>query len=317
MFSKRYTLVTKGNAGWNNAFISRYKSTTETPTPTPPPPPQGKSGKYRVILGVLLASLSAAYFVIENSKKKKDEVNPEDEPKGQNFPKDAMLTKQLDLAPWQIPHDDKKWKGGEDTYFISKTGNQFGVFDGVGGWAKKGVDPREYSLALSRGCLSGVDEFSLAEPLSILKHGYEDAKGIRGSSTAVVVSIEGKRLCGINLGDSGYYVIRDNKILYESPSQQHKFNMPYQLGSNNHNVPEDGVVNCLNLKDKDTVVLMTDGVLDNMTKPEIVDTINKYSELRPQAIAKKVCLKAYFGSKLETGKPDDITTLVVKYKDIE
>jgi hypothetical protein len=43
-------------------------------------------------------------------------------------------------------------------YFVSSSGNHFGVFDGVGGWAKKGIDPRVYSLALSQACLRAVDE---------------------------------------------------------------------------------------------------------------------------------------------------------------
>ena len=32
-----------------------------------------------------------------------------------------------------------------------------------------------------------------------------------------------------NLGDSGFLVVRDNKVLMHSPQQQHSFNFPYQL----------------------------------------------------------------------------------------
>lgn len=34
-----------------------------------------------------------------------------------------------------------------------------------------------------------------------------------------------------NLGDSGFMVIRGGKLIFESPSQQHSFNFPYQIGS--------------------------------------------------------------------------------------
>src|SRR4051812_36188825 len=52
-----------------------------------------------------------------------------------------------------------------------------------------------------------------------------------GSSTACILS-----LCKVtgtlrasNLGDSAFLLIRDNKCIYESPSQQHFWNCPYQL----------------------------------------------------------------------------------------
>jgi len=35
-----------------------------------------------------------------------------------------------------IPHPAKADKGGEDAYYIAKTGRSFGVADGVGGWVR-------------------------------------------------------------------------------------------------------------------------------------------------------------------------------------
>lgn len=84
------------------------------------------------------------------------------------------------------------------------------------------------------------------------------------------------------------------------------------LGSNNINVPSDGDAHCLTLKDKDIIVLVTDGVLDNMTEKDILEIVNASSRLKPAGIAKKICQAAYKGSKLEKGKPDDITSIVVK-----
>lgn len=52
-----------------------------------------------------------------------------------------------------------------------------------------------------------------------------------GSSTACILSL--CKLTGTlkasNLGDSAFLLIRDNQCIYESPSQQHFWNCPYQL----------------------------------------------------------------------------------------
>ena len=49
-----------------------------------------------------------------------------------------------------------------------------------------------------------------------------------GSSTACILNlckITGE-MTSVNLGDSAFVLIRDEKIVYESPSQQHYFNCP-------------------------------------------------------------------------------------------
>ena len=45
-----------------------------------------------------------------------------------------------------IPHDDKKLKGGEDAWLASN--NLLVVADGVGGWAMQGVDSGLFSKKL-------------------------------------------------------------------------------------------------------------------------------------------------------------------------
>ena len=46
----------------------------------------------------------------------------------------------------QIPHTKKIEKGGEDAFVASE--NLLVVADGVGGWAKQGVDPGLFSKSL-------------------------------------------------------------------------------------------------------------------------------------------------------------------------
>lgn len=47
-----------------------------------------------------------------------------------------------------IPHDDKRYKGGEDAYTTSP--KLIAVADGVGGWADRGVDPGLFSKQLCK-----------------------------------------------------------------------------------------------------------------------------------------------------------------------
>ena len=52
----------------------------------------------------------------------------------------------------------------------------------------------------------------------------------QGSSTACILALEGATLHAANLGDSGFMVVRRNKVMFKSRSQQHQFNYPFQLG---------------------------------------------------------------------------------------
>ena len=73
-------------------------------------------------------------------------------PKG--IPYDIIRTEAADgssknyfrYAATNIPHDDKKHKGGEDAYLASN--NLLVVADGVGGWADEGVDSGLFSKKL-------------------------------------------------------------------------------------------------------------------------------------------------------------------------
>ena len=70
-------------------------------------------------------------------------------------------------------------------------------------------------------------------PLNILTNGYEAMRESKnadlvGSSTACVCVFnrESKHLHSANLGDSGFVVIRDNKIVHRSLDKCHYFNCP-------------------------------------------------------------------------------------------
>ena len=67
-------------------------------------------------------------------------------------------------------------------------------------------------------------------------HQVAEDKRVYGSSTVVILSLEFydmseySLLSSCNVGDSGYMLVRDKKVLFKSQSQSHRYNAPYQLG---------------------------------------------------------------------------------------
>lgn len=206
-----------------------------------------------------------------------------------------------------------KVDAGEDAFFHVSTPSRvaLGVADGVGGWSEVGVDPALFSWALMDNAeavarltdvaQSGADakdnqaDRSTSKiPLdaqSILDGAYSElvqsGKVEAGSSTACILS-----LCKVtgtlrasNLGDSAYLLIRDNKCIYESPSQQHFWNCPYQLtvlppgypGAKQHvmDMPKDAAQTTHQLQDGDVIVLATDGFWDNVFTKEAIELVDR------------------------------------------
>jgi len=266
----------------------------------------------------------------------------------QNFYMDTRETNLVSVAPWMIPHDDKKDKGGEDAYFISEDGLALGIFDGVGGWSDSGVNPREYSYTIMEGCKTyAEDNAAKRTPLTILRAGWTYAKSVVGSSTACTVTLNPieKDLQSIvgssntilemqvaNLGDSGVVVVNHvtGEVVFNTREQQHYFNCPFQLGSSS-DVPEDSDKYTFQVHKGQTVILGTDGLLDNLFLEQIAEIVKQHSQESTQVIAKSVANAAYEISlnsravtpfvrnatasgikRVRGGKADDITVIVVR-----
>ncbi|CAG8488577.1 16727_t:CDS:2 [Cetraspora pellucida] len=204
-----------------------------------------------------------------------------------------------------------KVDAGEDAFFYVGTneGVALGVADGVGGWTQMGIDPATFSWALMDNAASIAKEFNsyqlslfnapngstdILDAKQILSGAFDNliksGKVKAGSSTACILSLS--KTSGIlnaaTLGDSAYLLIRNGQLLYESPSQQHFFNCPYQLTV----VPEDFPNQKLYFKDRpsdayqashqlqdgDVILLATDGFFDNVFTEEAVSIVN--NELR-------------------------------------
>ncbi|KHJ94956.1 protein phosphatase 2C [Oesophagostomum dentatum] len=234
---------------------------------------------------------------------------------------------------------------GDDACFISRFKNTFvvGVADGVGGWRKYGIDPSQFSRKLMRECEKRVSsgDFDPKKPETLLEKAFKaTAESPRpvGSSTACVLVVHQEMLYSANLGDSGFMVVRDGRVLTKSEEQVHYFNAPFQL-----TLPPEGyrgfIGDTPDLADKseirvqkgDIVLLATDGLWDNLTEQHVLDQLRPLIE--EKATVQEVCnalaltarrlsfdathnspfaVKAReHGLTAVGGKPDDITLVLL------
>jgi protein phosphatase PTC7 len=174
----------------------------------------------------------------------------------------------------------------------------FGLADGVSGNSKKGFDAKLFPLALLSisqfvleneydSCLKSNASSTLLFDLLCKSHQIVQEKRVYGSSTVCLLALN-KRTFGmntLNLGDSGYLIIRDNQVFYKSVAQSHRYNAPFQIGCTPpelcefdlyRDMPEDS--NCLqhSLKTGDLLLLSSDGLFDNLYEDEIALIIQSY-----------------------------------------
>jgi len=102
---------------------------------------------------------------------------------------------------------------------------------------------------------------------------------VAGSSTATILNFNASSglLRTLNLGDSGFIIVRSSSIIYESIYQTHYFNCPMQLSK----IPpkfegpvrdqvSDGHPYEIRLRDGDLVIAYTDGLCDNVFGSEML-----------------------------------------------
>ncbi|OQR94625.1 phosphatase PTC7 family protein [Achlya hypogyna] len=183
-----------------------------------------------------------------------------------------------------IPHPQKVATGGEDAYFLGTSASPaptkpsdvlcFGVADGVGSWFEQGISAGKYSRELMKAAQAAARVSETKDPLinpsEVLNAAWHSVNqhSIVGSATACVVSLDPNQceLYAVNLGDSGFLIIRDKKsdlksaemrgtldgslmrklenrdtdltpagrrkgahVSYRSPQQLHYFNCPFQV----------------------------------------------------------------------------------------
>ena len=188
-----------------------------------------------------------------------------------------------------LPHPEKIDTGGEDAYFVSSDSCALGVADGVGGWRESGVDPGDYSRTLMRSACDYFDAGQSKRPADN-REWEETVRGaiavahqktrMPGSSTACVLALNArdKYISAANLGDSGFIVVRNGTVLFQTPTLQHFFDCPYQLGAypdfvDATDYPSDAETYTLNVMPGDTIVIGSDGLWDNCPLDEIVQLL--------------------------------------------
>ncbi|CAN0926166.1 Probable protein phosphatase 2C 55 [Linum grandiflorum] len=144
----------------------------------------------------------------------------------------SSMKLKLHSGACYLPHPDKEATGGEDAHFICGDEQAIGVADGVGGWADVGVNAGLYAQELMHNSVMAIRDESKrsVDPAKVLEIAHSNTKS-KGSSTACIIALTNEGLVAINLGDSGFIVIRDGSAVFRSPVQQHGFNFPCQLAS--------------------------------------------------------------------------------------
>ena len=256
---------------------------------------------------------------------------------------------RMSASSFYIPKGHKLKPLGEDAHFISADNQTIGVADGVGGWAHQGIDSGVFARALMAAAAeeaavqSSSSSGGVVEPKRLLQEAFPKTAGIEGASTACILSHSDGVLRCANLGDSGFMLFRNGKLLHRSEPQQRRFNCPFQLGNHaNCERPDCAADSQLSVAAGDLVVLATDGLLDNMFDSDIEAIVGKanskggmkkkngYSAKVEEYLAWKLAEEAYHksrdkyfaspfaissaiaGKKHQGGKVDDITVVVAK-----
>ncbi|CAF4804577.1 unnamed protein product, partial [Rotaria socialis] len=112
-----------------------------------------------------------------------------------------------------------------------------------------------------------------------------EKRSIFGSATLCLLSIDkhSSYLRSLNIGDSGFMLIRQNKLIIRSHPQYHRGSSPFQLSSlpttqsftSNttrlyHDKPSDGEYIEHNLEIGDLLLIASDGLFDNLYEDFIV-----------------------------------------------
>lgn len=231
-----------------------------------------------------------------------------------------------------LPHPAKEATGGEDAHFICVDEQAIGVADGVGGWAEVGIDSGLFSRELMSNAVTAIrdEPKGSIDPARVLEKAHSGTKA-KGSSTACIISISNEEINAINLGDSGFLVIRDGSTVFNSPVQQHSFNFTYQLESGDTgDLPSSGQVFKIHASPGDVIVAGTDGLFDNVYNNEVSAVVvqSVRAGLGPQQTAEKIAALARkraldrnrqtpfasaaqeAGFRYHGGKLDDITVVV-------
>lgn len=188
------------------------------------------------------------------------------------------------------------------------------VADGVGGWARQGVDPGLFSKQLCKDIQVIYDKEGSTKTLKEILIEAVKLNKNQGSSTAVLASLEEPNIMKTtNLGDSGYSIYRAEmaegnslklNLEFRSEEQQYRFNFPYQCGTGCE-LPHKAFDNQHEVQPgRDFIIMGTDGLFDNLYDKDIQGCLEPAVKVKegksddfslddPEAVAKCMARKAY------------------------
>lgn len=180
---------------------------------------------------------------------------------------------QLGSVCLSIPHPQKAGNGGDDACFSTK--HAIGVFDGVGGWHDVGVDPARFTRRLARLVKCEISRMNTIHPKKAVQISLAKNKR-RGSCTACVMSLQGGILRGVNVGDSGFILIRGERVVHETKSMRTAFNSPLQI-SHDRTIDIDRASSMrVRVKEGDILVFATDGLWDNVFTEKVTTSVRQH-----------------------------------------
>ena len=194
------------------------------------------------------------------------------------------------------PHPHKAAKGGEDAVFADAATGVLGVADGVGSWARKGIDAGLYSKELLARTATAMRRDAVG-PMSALTEAYEETSAL-GSATAVVARLRADSsntavldICAV--GDAQLRVYREGALIAATVPKQYAFNTPMQLGTGSRDRPCDGEsVSFGGLMAGDTIVAASDGLWDNLFDEEVATVVGAFTR-NPSAAAEALATAAH------------------------
>lgn len=248
------------------------------------------------------------------------------------------MTLELSMGVANRPRDDKVSDGGDDAWFITNSViNAVGVADGVGSWRSRGINAGECARELMELCRQQfVDNLDIS-PTSVLEYSIPKLRSA-GSTTILIAKITEEGFLSVaQIGDSDLVVFRRNFVAFQTLPQQHRHNLPYQVGRSEPDSASDAQTYELSVQVGDIIVLGTDGLWDNLYASQVLQIITEATDQSPAALARLLTDRAYVASNQDNiwspfaqrayeqgiikdtdfeshlgGKPDDITVVVCR-----
>lgn len=204
----------------------------------------------------------------------------------------------------------------EDAVLMDEKNSVYGVFDGLGGHAAGEIASRlaadTIEVQIEKGeTLEGA--FAAANA-KILQEAMRNLKYSGMATTAVVAKISGSNAVVAWLGDSRAYRFRESRL--QSLTVDDRLNSRHiineALGLRATVTPR---ITETELQPRDIILLVSDGVTDNLTDKEIESLVSAQS-LGPNSSAQSLVQAALKRSREEhlRAKPDDMSAVVVEIK---